>query len=623
MLKTCRHLPMALALMATTLMTAPALAETLTVTDIKGGAEGEVAISVPRLEAVDSSLDEAAIRAIFAKGVAANADALAELDAASITIPELRLTMPKREGKEGIGDLVYTDIVISEVTDGVARSVTVGGASSDLKDDGKMTVGAMAAEDFNIAALLRFYGLTPAPADAPLETVYRNFSFDGAKMASKEFACTFGAMTAEEFRARPMSVSFGDIVELADSMEGSDSKPTPEQIGKVMRYYAEMLTAFESSPMHFGGLDCSGKTDKGENLTLVIGPMDIDGFSAGVLPAVSVDGVKIDVEGDGFMTFASIVSKKVDFAHVMEALKAAPEAVTDAWFEANYRKLIPAFEGFSFSGLDMDVPDEDKPGTRIKAQVGEFDLTMGNYVNGIPTAISNAISGIVVPLPADSEEAKPLRDLGFTEVKADYSANLYWDEATRTVVVDHIALSGNDLGSIVLLGTVGNVAAELFGTDLKTAVVSAMGVTLKSVQVDLHDAGAAKILIESAAKEQGQTEEAFRQAASGMAQGTILALLGSTDASKAVADAVGAFISGDNPGLSISVRAKAENGLTIADFMAAQDDPTTLIKKVDVSASSLGDGEDEAAEEPEAEQPEEAAPDASAKGSDKARDKTN
>lgn len=616
MFETPKRLPAMLALMATTLLTTPALAETLTITDIKGGAAGHMEVTVPTLEAVDASLDEATIREIFATGIAGNADALAGLDATSITIPELRLTMPKSAEKDGVGDLVYTNIVISDVIDGVAKSVTVGGASSVLPEDGTMTVGAMQAEDFNIAALLGFYGLTAPAPDATLETIYRNFSFDGATLASKEFSCKVGAMAVAEFKARPLRVPLTDLIAMAEDME-KESKPSPEQIGKLMSFYADFLTAFESSPMRFDGLDCSGKTDKGENLTFVIGPINVDGFSPGTMPAMSVDGVNITVENDGFVQLASIASKTVDFTSVIAAMQAAPAELTDAWFEANFRKLIPAYEGFSFSGLAMDVPDEEKPGARIKASIADFDLTLGNYVNGIPTAISNAATGMNIPLPADSDEAKPLRDMGFEEINADYSASLHWDEASKTIVVDHISLSGEKLGSVALFGTVGNVAAELFGEDLQMAMISAMGLTVKNIQVDLHDEGAATLAIEQAAKEQGQTPEDFRTAASGMAQGTILALLGGGEGAKAVADAVGAFVTGSTPDLSIVIDAKDANGLTMADFMAAQSDPTTLIKKVDISAfNEAGEAMEDTSAEPTAEAPAEA-------GDDKSKDKSN
>lgn len=625
MFKTPKRLPTMLALMATTLITTPALAETLTITDIKGGAAGDVEVTVPILEAVDASLDEKTIRDLFAKGIAGNADALAGLDAVSITIPELRVTMPKAAAeKDGIGDVVYTNIVISDVTDGVAKSVTVGGAKSALPEDGTMTVGLMQAEDFNIAALLGFYGLTATAADAPIETIYRNFSFDGATLASDEFSCKVGAMSAAEFKARPLKVSLTELIGMAKEMD-EDSKPTPEQLGKIMSFYADFLTAFESSPMHFDGLDCSGKTEKGENLTFAIGPIDVDGFSPGTVPAMTVDGVKIHVENDGFVQLASIASKKIDFTSVIAAMQAAPAELTDAWFEANFRKLIPAYEGFSFSGLDMDVPDEKSPGTRIKASIADFDVTLGNYVNGIPTAISNSASGMNIPLPADSEDAKPLRDLGFTEIKADYSASLRWNETSKTIVVDHISFSGEKLGSIALFGTVGNVAAELFGDDIQTAMISAMGVTVKNIQVDLHDDGAAALAAAQAAAEQGQTPEDFRTAASGMAQGTILALLGGGESAKAVADAVGAFVTGSTPDLSIVIDAKDANGLTMADFMAAQSDPTTLIKKVDISAFNGMEGDDvsddDAAPAEDAAPVEDAAP--AEAGDDKSKDKSN
>ena len=54
-------------------------------------------------------------------------------------------------------------------------------------------------------------------------------------------------------------------------------------------------------------------------------------------------------------------------------------------FTDNWRKLIPALGGFAFSGLKIDVPDPQAEGSRIQANVADFDLSLSDYLNGIPT----------------------------------------------------------------------------------------------------------------------------------------------------------------------------------------------------------------------------------------------
>lgn len=596
------HLLLASALVSVCLPASAAWAETLTLTDVTGGVEGQFSVIAPTLIAVDASLDEAKIRAIFAEGVSGNAEDLAGLDAASITIPELKLgfDVPKTEtATGGRVEFVYNDIVLSNVSDGVASSVIIGSADGTTPNDGTMTMGEVAASDFSIAGMLGMYGLTGA--EGSLQTIYRDFSFAGATISSPDFKCEIGSMQAAEFKARPFKTPFGEFMALAQELEG-EKEPTPAQLGKMFAFYADLLTAYEISPMTFSGLTCNGKDDQGRPMDITLGAVAVEAFANGILPAMSIDGFKIGVENDGWMSMGNLLVKAADASGLIATLASAPAEIDQPWLEANFRKLIPAFEGFAMSGIAADLPDSNNPGTRIKAEIADFDLTLGAYRNGIPTEISSSTSGLKVPVPPQGDESKPLRDIGITEIVADYALALKWDEASKTIKLDGLSLSAENLGSIALYGTIGNAALELFGDSIEIAAMSAMGLTVKDLQVDITDAGITALVLAQAAAEQGQTPEDFRVTMSGIAQGTILAVLGGDEAGKAVADAIGAYISG-NPELSIVVTANDANGLGLADFMAAQEDPTTLISKVKIEAFNApaeGDATMEAAPESDA-----------------------
>lgn len=598
------HLLLASALVSVCLPASAAWAETLTLTDVTGGVDGQFSITAPTVIAVDANLDEAKIRAIFAEGISGNAEDLAGLDAASITIPELKLgvDIPKTETAAASRvEFVYKDIVLSNVTDGVASSVVIGGASGNTPNEGALTMGEVAASDFSIAGMLGMYGLTGGSGDGELQTIYRDFSFGGATVSSPEFSCEIGSMQAAEFRARPFKTPFAEIMALAQELEG-EAEPTPAQLGKMFAFYADMLTAYEISPVTFSGLTCKGKDDQGRMMDISLGAVAVEAFANGILPAMSIDGFKIDVENDGWMSMGNLVVKAADASGMIAALAAAPAEIDQSWLEANFRKLIPAFEGFAVSGIAMDLPDSSNPATRIKAEIADFDLTLGAYRNGIPTEIANSASGLKIPVPPEGDESKPLRDMGLTEIVADYALALKWDEAGKTIRLDGLSLSAESLGSIAIYGTIGNAGLELFGDSIEIAAMSAMGLTVKDLQVDITDAGIVDLVIAQAASEQGQTPEDFRVAMSGMAQGAILAVLGGDEGGKAVADAVGAYIGG-NPELSIVVTANDANGLGIADLMAAQEDPTTLISKVKIeafNAAAEGDATVEPAPESDA-----------------------
>ena len=62
-------------------------------------------------------------------------------------------------------------------------------------------------------------------------------------------------------------------------------------------------------------------------------------------------------------------------------------------------------------------------------------------------------------------------------------------------------------------------------------------------------------------------------------------MAGAADAAK-LGSALGEFISGKAKSLNISIEAKDEPGLTMVDFMMAEEDPSTLLPKVNISASA-------------------------------------
>jgi len=71
----------------------------------------------------------------------------------------------------------------------------------------------------------------------------------------------------------------------------------------------------------------------------------------------------------------------------------------------------------------------------------------------------------------------------------------------------------------------------------------------------------------------------------GVAEGMVMGFLGGDEQAAKVGAALAAFIRG-NDTLSLTVTALDEAGLTMFDFMAAESDPTALISKVKIDATS-------------------------------------
>lgn len=545
-------------------------------------------VDIPGIESIGSNVEDDVIRDIFSGNLADNADALAGLTATSITIPEILIDASTTiDGETTEATVVIADLVLSDVEDGIAGSVTIGGFSMD-SDEGTAEFGTVSASDFSIGGVLGMYGLVDGAQSQTLETIYTDFSFAGGSVTSPEISCTIGSMEAAEFKARPLNYSFAEIMAMSEEMDEDEGEPSPELIGQALRMYVDLLTAFESSPMEFGGFDCSGVDEDDRPLTFAIAGMTMGGMSPGVYPEISIDGLNITVEDDGVVSMGRAVFKAMDLSGPIATIQNAPEAIEPSWFEANARALIPAFAGFTFSDIDVDVPDPESPQDRVVASVGSFDLSLADYLNGIPTDISTSASNIVVDIPADTadEQLQQLTALGVTSIDAGFAIDASWNAEDDTISIDQIAVNGTDLASIVVAGSIANATEALFSLDENEMLAAAMGLAVSSIDVDVTDAGLSDIILSRVAAEQGSDAATMRPVFAGLAEGTIVGMLaGAADAQK-VGGAVSAFVSGQAKQLSISIAAKEPPGLSLIDFMAAEQDPTALIGKVTIDASA-------------------------------------
>lgn len=567
---------------------APAMAENVTVTGITVG-EG-YQLSVPTVEATGTNLTEAQIRRLFTGDFAANASALAELDAGSISIPEIAISydVPKTTG-EGTekASIVYRDIVISDVVDGVARSVVVGSAEIGGGGGLTMTFGSMSTGTFDIGGILALYGLGAPAATDLFKTLYADFAFDGATMAGPGFNCAIGGATLAEFKARPLKVDFAEFTQLVIAAD-ADETPPPAVVRKLVDYYVDILTAFESTPMNGEGFDCSG-SDKESAITVSGGELEMGGFKPGIYPHFALNDLAIDVTGKdaGSIGLDNFTWKQMDFTAPLAALKTAPAELTEAWFAENWRKLIPAVEGLSLAGLAVDVPDPENSSSRIQASVGGFDVHLADYVNGIPSRLGLTTQNLVFTVP-DDEEGKVLRAMGINQLDLSQDLQVHWDQAAQTIVVDTFSIDSADLGTIKLSAVLGNATPELFSADNNVAMVASMGLSLKQLKLDIDDRGLSTFVVGGAAAAEGREPAVMRVGFAGLVQTLVIGFVGSTPEAMAASEEIATFIK-TRPQVSITLSAKDEKGLALPLLMAAVEDPTVLAGQIAIEATSSGD----------------------------------
>jgi hypothetical protein len=582
-----------LATLTATLLAATAgaaTAETLVVNDISLTGEGGFTLTIPTIEAVDANLSEAEIRAIFA-GDFASAD-LAGLDAARISIPEIVFTTEYEdaEGETQRSEITYRGIELTDIDDGVAASSVIAGAEIGGIEGAELTLGRMSTGLFDIGGIVGFYGLGEQTGDDTMTPLYQDFVFEGATFTAPDVTCELGSATIAEFRARPLKGNLADMMALTQQLEAAENAeepPPPEAVAGIIEYYADFLTAFASSPFELEGVSCTGEDDHGEPISINLGPVTVGGFEPGIYPPLELTEFRLESPKKGWMELENFTWKRSDLTGAIAALTAAGEDIDEAWFEANWRRIIPAFEGFSLRGFDMDFANPETSGERLVASVGALDVTLEDYVSGIPSAFSTTIDHLEFELPATGDTAD-LVAAGIERLDLSSAIAARWDEASETIALEDLVIEAHGLGRVGVSGTIINATADLFSEnhDLATQALTRLAVT--DLTIELENNGFLPVLVAFAARDEGQDPQALHAVLVGMGTALPISLLGATPDSVAVGTSVAAFLSG-TPQLTLNVVAKDAAGVGLAELMAAESDPSALTEKITVTATTAGE----------------------------------
>lgn len=580
-----------LSLLATTAWTGIAAAETLTVTDIETKGEGGLELRVPTIEAVDANVDEAAIRMLFTEDFAKSADMLAGLDAASIRIPELILEydVPDETGGMTRAQFVYSDFELTSVEDGIAAKTVIGGMTmTGETQEATFALGKMSMDNLDMGAMLGFYGLT---SDRPSEirTVYENYVLEGGSITGDDINCIIGSASAGAFRARPLEVTFTELMSVASELqaaETSNTEPSPEAIAAMIDFYADLMSAMESEPSLFEGLSCEGKGPDGKEFALSAGPAVMDGFQRGIYPGFALDNFVIEAD-DGWFRLGNFTWKPMDIEDALENLAEAKGEITEEWLAEHWRFLIPQIQGMSLADLAMDIPAENGSAGRVQAAIGSFDLSLADFVNGIPATISTNATDIDFTIP-EGDEGDALRSMGIEKLSLGYDIAASWNEDDKTIAIERLSLAADDLGGIAISGTLANAGRELFSERNEVALAAAMSLTVTDLKIEVENAGALSLILAAAAADENQPPESFQVVAAGMAQALPLAVLGGTPDAVALSNALGAFMAGTS-NLTLTLTSTDPRGIGLAELMAAEENPAVLKDKVKIAAETSGE----------------------------------
>lgn len=565
------------------LWSAPAAANDIVVEDLEfSGALGTYAI--PRIELTGSSLSASELEAAFAQDDARVLfETLASLSATQITIPRFVLS-------QDMGDLtqeaVYEDVRIENMREGrIARFAAAGGtfAASDGDEEFSGTFGAVETNDFDMPLVLRYYTEAAGDGDNPFQTAYESFSIRDIVMRDDESTrFTIDEIAGGAVALRLLDEPLLETMAMINAMENTED-PTPEEATRLLNFLAGVFDSFRFEEMSMTGMSIVDESDD-EPVDIRIERIAFLGDPEGGFAAFIMEELRVAAEG-AEIAIASIDSEGFSIAPMLEGLRALAEDPDADLSPDEIQRMMPVIGTITLNDLTASIPPE--PGApAIEGGIGRLSVTADAPYEGVPTNLRLSIDNLAFDLPEGTGEEFIDMARGFGYERLDLSAGFAarWNEAGQELVLSDLSVSGVDIGSVSLRGTIGGVGPQAFTGDEATRLMALMGATVKNLHLMVEDRGIAEILLTLQAAEMGVSPDQARQQLGMMSQMMLPAILGGGPQAQSLAEAVGQFL--ENPGeLEIAIEAIDPAGIPLME-LGAMNAPAELMQRIEIDAQA-------------------------------------
>ncbi|WP_132251396.1 hypothetical protein [Methylobacterium segetis] len=579
---------------------------------------GSTVLTMPRITVSGTRLSKDDLLAILkADSPEPWATRLARLDAASLTIPELRSVHAGPGASRQT--VVYRDVAARDVRAGKAAELSAAGAAVTVAggpETGSGTYGRIGATDIDLAALARLYAVA-GDGKGPVQRVYASVSIaDVVYTDDRGTTVKLARVEGRDLGGRQIP---GGWTGALDAFAGLDlDKASPADRARVTAAAADLVEAVSVGGLEARGLSIS-ESKSAEPLLLEIGRMAYagQGPEAGMNLedlAFAQKGVRSRV---GKLTLTGF-----SLAPTVEALRRLSDPKAEATDDA-LRRLTPVIGTLAMQDISLDLPPEAgkaapapapkapardsagdpfenaarqalgaKPPT-VKSAPAETPLhvglrnaaiTFGPPRDGVPTASRLSLTGLT--LPASTVAGVPglgsLTAYGYQDLDLNVVADTAWDEGRRELSVREVSVSGKDMGTLRLTGTLGGIGPEIFDPDAGVSGLAMLSATAKALDLTIENTGLFERFINAQSKVLSLKPDELRQEYVTASVLGVPVILGNSPAAKAIGAAMGQFVT--KPGrLSVTAKAKDGTGVGVADFSTAGS-PGAVLDKLDVDA---------------------------------------
>jgi len=602
-----------------------AAVQDVTVTDVVLPLGGTL-LKAPKLTASGTRLSKDELAAILRPDSAVPwSERLARLDAGSLTVPVLT------SENAGPGDnrqtVTYRDVVARDVRAGRVGELTAAGATVSVvsgPNRGSGTYGQLRATDLDLAALSRLYTVA-GDGKGPIQRVYGTIQVADVTYAdARGTTVKIASLNGRDLGGRQIPDGWNGAFAIVAGgfQDGTDRRA-------VAAASADLIEATTVGGLEMQGLSVSDADPKGPTLFEIRRvAYASDGPEAGTRLedlALSRGGLRTQL--------ARLTLTGASLAPTVAALQSiAGEPAARAGFsDTEMRRLTPQIGNLTLTDLTMELPPEaaperalqrdgrfpprgpgteaarlnagkpadpkvsepragdplavtvvPQPGRRVALR--EATLAVGPPSDGVPSSSRLTLSGL--SLPADLLAGQPIVGMlpayGYRDVDLDVVADAAVDAKARDLLVRDVTVSGREIGTIRLSGTLGGIGPELFSGTLPAATLLMFSGSAKNVDLTVENAGLFERFLAAQAKDLSLKPDELRKEYVTASLLGVPIILGNGPAAKAIGAAMGQFVM--KPGkLVLHAKAKEPAGIGFIDLGAARS-PALVLDRLDVDA---------------------------------------
>jgi hypothetical protein len=587
-----------------------AAVQDVTVTDVVLPIGGTL-LKAPKLTASGTRLSKEDLSAILRPDSNVPWEArLARLDAGSLTAPVLT------SENVGTGDnrqtVTYRDVVARDVRGGrvgelVAAGATVSAVAGPNRGSG--TYGQVRATDLDLTALSRLYTVA-GDGKGPVQRVYGTIQVSDVTYAdARGTTVKIAHLNGRDLGGRQIPDGWNGAFEIvaAGLQEGSDRRAFAAAA-------ADLIEATALGSLEMQGLSVSDANPKGP----VLFEIGRAAYASGPEASTVLENIAV-TQGGLRGRIGRLAVSGTSLAPTVAALQAiaAEPAAGPGISDLEMRRLTPKLGNLVVTDLSIELPPGEEPAKPLPKEIRspvrgpgkaaepkagdplavtvspqpthrialrEATLSFGPPRDGVPSTGRLSLSSL--SLPADLLTGAPiigqLPAYGYQTVDFDMVADAALDETARELTLRDITVTGRDIGTVRLAGTLGGIGPELFSGTLPAATLLMFSGSAKSLDLTVENAGLFERFLAAQAKDLSLKPDELRKEYVTASLLGVPIILGNGAAAKGIGAALGQFVM--KPGkLVVHAKSKEPAGIGFIDLGAARS-PALVLDRLDVDA---------------------------------------